>query len=91
MSSFSTADSGEQFEPFAKFLILHISGYIRELIVFCIFLSELNSESGSAIWKNRVDSWKEKKDKKKKKAVKESKVSKEADQVPSEQLMEEKP
>lgn len=52
--------------------------------------SELNSETGSSIWKNRVESWRDRKDKKKKHAVKESKVSKEADQAPAEQLMEEK-
>ncbi|KNA11636.1 hypothetical protein SOVF_133400 isoform A [Spinacia oleracea] len=49
--------------------------------------SELNSESGSSIWKHRVESWRERKDKKKRHGVK---VSKEADQVPPEQQMEEK-
>uniref|UniRef100_A0A803ME15 Cellulose synthase n=2 Tax=Chenopodium quinoa TaxID=63459 RepID=A0A803ME15_CHEQI len=50
--------------------------------------SELNSESGSSIWKHRVESWRERKDKKKKN-VKESKASKEVEQIPPEQQMEE--
>ncbi|KAL2930947.1 Cellulose synthase A catalytic subunit 8 [UDP-forming] [Bienertia sinuspersici] len=54
--------------------------------------SEMNSETGSSIWKHRVESWRERKDKKKKKnAVKEPKKPKEADQVPPEQHMEENP
>ncbi|GFZ06153.1 cellulose synthase family protein [Actinidia rufa] len=48
--------------------------------------SELNDESGNPIWKNRVESWKDKKNKKKKAA---SKVIKEA-QIPPAQQMEEK-
>ncbi|KAL8090829.1 hypothetical protein AgCh_040048 [Apium graveolens] len=47
--------------------------------------SEYVDESGNPIWKNRVDSWKEKKTKKKKGATK---VVKEA-QIPTEQHMEE--
>lgn len=47
--------------------------------------SELNDESGNPIWKNRVESWKEKKNKKKTKA----KAEKEAE-IPPEQQMEEK-
>ncbi|KAK2975161.1 hypothetical protein RJ640_017374 [Escallonia rubra] len=47
--------------------------------------SELIDESGNPIWKNRVESWKDKKNKKKKSA---SKVVKEA-QAPPEQHMEE--
>ncbi|KAK9706821.1 hypothetical protein RND81_07G153900 [Saponaria officinalis] len=48
--------------------------------------SEAYSESGSSIWKNRVESWKEKKDKKKKLPTK---VAKQTKQVPQEQVMEE--
>uniref|UniRef100_A0A5B7BKR1 Cellulose synthase n=1 Tax=Davidia involucrata TaxID=16924 RepID=A0A5B7BKR1_DAVIN len=48
--------------------------------------SELNDESGNPIWKNRVESWKDKKTKKKKAA---NKVVKEA-QIPLEQQMEDK-
>ncbi|KAL7212801.1 hypothetical protein ACSBR2_015478 [Camellia fascicularis] len=48
--------------------------------------SEMNDESGNPIWKNRVESWKDKKNKKKKVA---SKAVKEA-QVPPAQEMEEK-
>ncbi|XP_057949300.1 cellulose synthase A catalytic subunit 8 [UDP-forming] [Malania oleifera] len=48
--------------------------------------SELNDESGNPIWKNRVESWKDKKNKKKKAT---SKAEKEA-QVPPEEQMEEK-
>ncbi|KAK7814927.1 cellulose synthase a catalytic subunit 8 [udp-forming] [Quercus suber] len=52
--------------------------------------SELNDESGNPIWKNRVESWKDKKNKKKKTASKaEIKAEKDV-QVPSEQQMEEK-
>ncbi|KAH9623282.1 hypothetical protein KSS87_021066 [Heliosperma pusillum] len=50
--------------------------------------SEAYSESGSSLWKNRVESWRERKDKKKKHPTK---VAKESKQVPEEQLMEEKP
>lgn len=46
---------------------------------------ELNDESGNPIWKNRVESWKDKKNKKKKTA---SKLAKEA-QIPPAQQMEE--
>ncbi|KAK0580158.1 hypothetical protein LWI29_037270 [Acer saccharum] len=49
--------------------------------------SELNDESGNPIWKNRVESWKDKKSKKKKPAA--AKAEKEA-QIPPEQQMEEK-
>ncbi|KAL7211595.1 hypothetical protein ACSBR2_014452 [Camellia fascicularis] len=48
--------------------------------------SELHDESGNPIWKNRVESWKDKKNKKKKAA---SKVVEES-QVPPTQEMEEK-
>ncbi|XP_030462092.2 cellulose synthase A catalytic subunit 8 [UDP-forming] [Syzygium oleosum] len=48
--------------------------------------SEYNDESGNPIWKNRVESWKDKKNKKKKAPTK---AEKEA-QVPPEQQMEEK-
>lgn len=50
------------------------------------FLEEYNDESGNPIWKNRVESWKDKKNKKKKAPTK---AEKEA-QVPPEQQMEEK-
>lgn len=46
---------------------------------------EFNDESGNPIWKNRVESWKDKKNKKKKAA---SKLAKEA-QIPPAQQMEE--
>lgn len=48
--------------------------------------SEYNDETGNPIWKNRVESWKDKKNKKKKGPTK---AEKEA-QVPPEQQMEEK-
>ncbi|XP_031742422.1 cellulose synthase A catalytic subunit 8 [UDP-forming] [Cucumis sativus] len=48
--------------------------------------SELNDESGNPIWKNRVESWKDKKNKKKRPAVK---TEQEA-QIPVHQQMEEK-
>ncbi|GMN43512.1 hypothetical protein TIFTF001_012703 [Ficus carica] len=48
--------------------------------------SEMNDESGNPIWKNRVESWKDKKNKKKKAP---SKTEKEEIQVPPEQQMEE--
>ncbi|CAN1847428.1 Cellulose synthase A catalytic subunit 8 [UDP-forming] [Linum perenne] len=51
--------------------------------------SEMNDESGNPIWKNRVESWKEKKkDKKKKKADKKTEQSSPAE-IPPEQQMEE--
>lgn len=49
------------------------------------FIEEYIDESGNPIWKNRVESWKEKKNKKKKGATT---VVKEA-QIPPEQHMEE--
>ncbi|XP_062094389.1 cellulose synthase A catalytic subunit 8 [UDP-forming]-like [Humulus lupulus] len=48
--------------------------------------SEMNDEFGNPIWKNRVESWKDKKSKKKKSATK---AEKEEIQVPPEQQMEE--
>ncbi|KAK1256995.1 Cellulose synthase A catalytic subunit 8 [UDP-forming] [Acorus gramineus] len=48
---------------------------------------EVNGESGNQIWKNRVESWKEKKNKKTKSSAK--KVPKESN-IPLEQQMEEK-
>ncbi|KAJ4823173.1 Cellulose synthase A catalytic subunit 8 [UDP-forming] [Turnera subulata] len=50
--------------------------------------SELNDESGNPIWKNRVESWKDKKNNKKKKNT--PKVEKETAEIPPEQQMEEK-
>ncbi|KAK6264587.1 hypothetical protein SCA6_020021 [Theobroma cacao] len=50
--------------------------------------SEMTEDNGNPIWKNRVESWKEKKNKKKKSST--TKVEKEA-QVPPEQQMEDKP
>ncbi|KAF2309560.1 hypothetical protein GH714_003819 [Hevea brasiliensis] len=50
--------------------------------------SELNDESGNPIWKNRVESWKDKKNKKKKNTPK---PEKEPAEIPPEQQMEEKP
>lgn len=47
--------------------------------------SEQNDESGNPIWKNRVESWKEKKNKKKKATTK----AQPASQIPPEQHMEE--
>ncbi|CAN0853534.1 Cellulose synthase A catalytic subunit 8 [UDP-forming] [Linum grandiflorum] len=52
--------------------------------------SEMNDESGNPIWKNRVESWKEKKkDKKKKKDDKKKIEQSPAAEIPSEQHMEE--
>lgn len=51
------------------------------------FLVELNDESGNPIWKNRVESWKEK-DKKNKKKKSAPKAENEAP-IPQEQQMEE--
>lgn len=49
-------------------------------------LKEYNDENGNPIWKNRVESWKEKKNKKKKAPAK----AKLETQIPPEQQMEEK-
>jgi cellulose synthase A len=48
----------------------------------------MNDEYGNPIWKNRVESWKDKKNKKKKSNTK---PETEPAQVPPEQQMEEKP
>lgn len=53
------------------------------------FLEETNDESGHPIWKNRVESWKDKKNKKKKAATKAEILTEKDDQVPSEQQIEE--
>lgn len=45
----------------------------------------MNDEFGNPIWKNRVESWKDKKSKKKKAATK---AEKEEVQIPPEQQME---
>ena len=58
-------------------------------ITWC-FPEELNDESGNPIWKNRVESWKDKKNKKKKTASKAEIKAEKDGQVPSEQQMEEK-
>ncbi|XP_035544186.1 cellulose synthase A catalytic subunit 8 [UDP-forming] [Juglans regia] len=52
--------------------------------------SEMNDESGNPIWKNRVESWKDKKNKKKKAATKAEIKAKKEDGIPPEQQMEEK-
>ena len=42
-----------------------MSRVIRVLkFLYCSRFAELNDESGKPIWRNRVDSWKEKKEKK---------------------------
>ena len=46
----------------------------------------MNDESGNPIWKNRVESWKDKKNNKKKKAA--TKTEKEEIQIPPDQQME---
>lgn len=48
-----------------------------------LFSEEANSESGNPIWKNRVESWKEKKNKKSA-----AKKAKKEEQIPVEQQME---
>jgi len=58
---------------------------IYHILCFC---EEMNDEYGNPIWKNRVESWKDKKNKKKKSSPK---AETEPAQVPPEQQMEEKP
>lgn len=53
------------------------------------FLEELNGESGNPIWKNRLESWKDKKNKKKKAPTKTEIEAQKEDQVPPEQQMDE--
>jgi len=55
---------------------------------------ELNDEYGNPIWKNRVESWKDKKDKKSKKKKKDPKATKAEQheaQIPTQQHMEDTP
>nr|APU87548.1 CesA8 [Plantago ovata] len=52
--------------------------------------SEYIDEYGNPIWKNRVESWKEKKNKKNRAAKKDKKDKKEAAEIPTEQQMDEK-
>jgi cellulose synthase A len=59
--------------------------------VYWCFLEELNDEYGNPIWKNRVESWKDKKEKKNKKKKAPTKAEIKAqtvDQIPPEQQME---
>ncbi|CAK9148106.1 unnamed protein product [Ilex paraguariensis] len=60
--------------------------HVRNISTVSTVDSDLIDESGNPIWKNRVESWKDKKNKKKKAA---SKVVKEV-QIPPEQQMDEK-
>ncbi|XP_058092671.1 cellulose synthase A catalytic subunit 8 [UDP-forming] [Magnolia sinica] len=63
------------------------AGHSRNISTLSAAETESNAESGNPIWKNRVESWREKKNKKKKKAAsKDDKVA----QIPAEQQMEEK-
>lgn len=66
-----------RWEPLILFLFLILSSW---------FCEELNDESGNPIWKNRVESWKDKKNKKKRPNVN---TEQEA-QIPPQQQMEEK-
>ncbi|CAI0475973.1 unnamed protein product [Linum tenue] len=52
--------------------------------------SEMNDESGNPIWKNRVESWKDKKNNKKKKVAKNNKTEQAPAEIPHEQQMEDK-
>ncbi|CAI0560653.1 unnamed protein product [Linum tenue] len=52
--------------------------------------SEMNDESGNPIWKNRVESWKDKKNNKKKKGAKNNKTEQAPAEIPPEQQMEDK-
>ncbi|KAL5989710.1 Cellulose synthase A catalytic subunit 8 [UDP-forming] [Asimina triloba] len=61
------------------------AGHSRNISTLSAAETESNAETGNPIWKNRVDSWMEKKNKKKKGT---SKGDKEV-QIPSEQHMEE--
>lgn len=75
-----------------KYILLNTFSFsvlFSRLLTLCSFPchnQEYNDESGNPIWKNRVESWKDRKNKKKKVA---NKSVKEAP-VPQEQQMEEK-
>ncbi|KAG6754986.1 hypothetical protein POTOM_040794 [Populus tomentosa] len=62
--------------------------HARHIISVSTVDSEMNDEYGNPIWKNRVESWKDKKNKKKKSNTK---PETEPAQVPPEQQMEDKP
>ncbi|KAK2998967.1 hypothetical protein RJ639_024684, partial [Escallonia herrerae] len=94
ISSVSTVDSGEwkQFSTMQSIKLFTFRFKNHNLSASLVLslpspphTTELIDESGNPIWKNRVESWKDKKNKKKKSA---SKVVKEA-QAPPEQHMEE--
>ncbi|KAK9267489.1 hypothetical protein L1049_009916 [Liquidambar formosana] len=65
--------------------VQHVGIHTRHISNVSTVDSEANDESGNPIWKNRVESWKDKKIKKKNSTLKATKES----QVPPEQLMEE--
>nr|XP_048323242.1 cellulose synthase A catalytic subunit 8 [UDP-forming] [Ziziphus jujuba var. spinosa] len=67
----------------------HLGIHARHVSSVSTVDSELNDESGNPIWKNRVESWKDKKNKKKKAATKTEKEPEKVAQVPTEQQMEE--
>lgn len=66
--------------------MLGASNILPFITISSWFCEELNDESGNPIWKNRVESWKDKKNKKKRPTVK---TEQEA-QIPPQQQMEEK-
>ena len=69
-------------------LFLNFNGF--GIYVKWFILEEPNDESGNPVWKNRVESWKDKKNKKKKGATKAEIKTEKEDQTPPEQQMEEK-
>ncbi|XP_033147991.1 cellulose synthase A catalytic subunit 8 [UDP-forming] isoform X1 [Brassica rapa] len=62
--------------------------YARHISTVSTIDSELNDEYRNPIWKNRVDSWKDKKSKKKKKHAKATKAEDPDAQVPPQQHIE---
>jgi hypothetical protein len=68
-------------------LLLNLDSF-GNYVYWCL-LEELNGESGNPIWKNRLESWKDKKNKKKKVTTKTEFEAQKEDQVPPEQQMDE--
>ena len=86
VSTVSTVDSGNKDRSQSSCVsIIYLK--TNHWLLKCNFLVELIDDSGNPIWKNRVESWKEK-DKKKKKKKDAPKPEKEAP-IPQEQQMEE--
>lgn len=91
ISSVSGVGSGKQLVSLSVIFFLALFQLSTDIYIYiftCYGFEELNDESGKPIWKNRVESWKEKK-KEKKASAKKAAAKAQAPPV-EEQIMDEK-